>query len=218
MFGAESIIGGLRNSSFLIRESDQRPGEYAIALRWQNMPRHIRISKHPTGKLYVSDAKDFSSIEDLVEYYQHNSLGASFPEVSTTLKFPYWEVAKKKPAELLRRPTSSSDVLHNHPSEVPRRTSVPVDNMAVRRTSSPSEIPVSPPLPSRQHIHEDRGHWCEVLYDFVAEYPGELSMKRNWKIKLLSKETDRDRWWLGEYQGRTGLFPSNFVKELKEVV
>ena len=161
--------------------------------------------------------------------------------------------------------------------------------MAVRRTSSPSEIPVSPPLPSRQHIHEDRGHWCEVLYDFVAEFPGELSMKvsilrsstlltsrctphlslhssplaalltsrctphlslhssplaalltsrctphsslyflslpilhelimflfptvhhvflhcclqRNWKIKLLSKETDRDRWWLGEYQGR----------------
>ena len=58
------------------------------------MPKHIKIMKHPTAdRLYVSDACDFGNITDLVQYYQTNTLGLSFPGVDTTLKYPYKEIA-----------------------------------------------------------------------------------------------------------------------------
>ena len=58
------------------------------------MPKHIKITKNPTtDRLYVSDACDFATITELVQYYQTNTLGVSFPGVDTTLKYPYKEVA-----------------------------------------------------------------------------------------------------------------------------
>lgn len=57
------------------------------------MPKHIKIMKHPSfERYYVSDACEFPSIQKLVEYYQTNSLGVSFPGVDTTLKHPYKDV------------------------------------------------------------------------------------------------------------------------------
>lgn len=57
------------------------------------MPKHIKVTKHPTSdRLYVSDACDFATITELVQYYQTNTLGVSFPGVDTTLKYPYKDV------------------------------------------------------------------------------------------------------------------------------
>ena len=45
-------------------------------------------------RFYVSDACDFGSIPELVDYYQKNTLGVSFPGVHTTLKYPYLDVVE----------------------------------------------------------------------------------------------------------------------------
>ena len=70
----------------------------SMSVRWNGMPKHIKIMKHPTQeRLYVSDACDFSTITELVQYYQTNTLGVSFPGVDTTLKYPYKEVTSYPP-------------------------------------------------------------------------------------------------------------------------
>ena len=51
-----------------------------------------------TDKLYVSDACDFSTIPELVEYYHKNTLGQSFPGVDTTLKYSYLDVMEGRAA------------------------------------------------------------------------------------------------------------------------
>ena len=61
---AEQALHGMRDGVFLIRESDVRPGEYAIALKWNKLPKHIKICKHPdTAKFFVSDICEFLSVE-----------------------------------------------------------------------------------------------------------------------------------------------------------
>ena len=81
---------------------------YYLFCRWNRMPKHIKVSKHAdTKKFFVSDVCEFLSVEvshlsmpahvdyilflmkELVAYYQHNSLGSSFPGVDTTLRYPY---------------------------------------------------------------------------------------------------------------------------------
>lgn len=83
------------------------------------MPMYIKILKHPvTHKFCISDECEFFSIEvywfyvgvcyasantavyhcqfqqELVGYYQQNSLGSSFPGVNTTLRYPYHDTAE----------------------------------------------------------------------------------------------------------------------------
>ena len=59
------------------------------------MPKHIKIMRNPqTERFYVSDACDFDSIQELVEYYQRNTLGVSFPGVDTTLRIAYSDVPR----------------------------------------------------------------------------------------------------------------------------
>ena len=66
-----------------------------IIHRWSGMPKHIKIMRNSqTERFYVSDACDFDSIEELVDYYQKNTLGVSFPGVDTTLRIPYSEAAR----------------------------------------------------------------------------------------------------------------------------
>jgi hypothetical protein len=47
------------------------------------------------------------------------------------------------------------------------------------------------------------------LYDFVAEDEGELSFTKG--DTLIIHSTDGE-WWEGEYNGKRGLLPSNYVK------
>ncbi len=95
---AEQALYRMQDGVFLIRQSDVRPGEYAIALkwvivvflqflllidfycRWNRMPKHIKVSKHAdTRKFYVSDVCEFLSVEvsncaELNMFYSHACL------------------------------------------------------------------------------------------------------------------------------------------------
>nr|XP_034300289.1 guanine nucleotide exchange factor VAV2-like isoform X10 [Crassostrea gigas] len=79
------------NGTFLIRVSENpgRKGELSLSIRYDNQVRHIRVEKNVEGLFYLADTKFFSSLPELVEFYQENSLADSFPGVDTTLKFPF---------------------------------------------------------------------------------------------------------------------------------
>lgn len=52
-----------------------------------------------------------------------------------------------------------------------------------------------------------------VAYDYIAQNPDELSLKKGMKIRVLGVE--EDGWWMGVDEfGRRGVFPYNFVKRI----
>lgn len=54
--------------------------------------------------------------------------------------------------------------------------------------------------------------YCTVNYDYQGQESDELTIKPGDVIKLLEKQ-DAD-WWLGELNGRTGIFPATYVEEM----
>ena len=56
-----------------------------------------------------------------------------------------------------------------------------------------------------------------ALFDFKAENADELPFKKGDKIKILSKDSGiaGDGWWAGEANGNQGVFPIEYVSELK---
>jgi hypothetical protein len=52
---------------------------------------------------------------------------------------------------------------------------------------------------------------CEALFDYVAQQPDELTLKKGEVIVILEKMPDG--WWKGQIGGRTGVFPANYVKD-----
>lgn len=144
--------------------------------RWKRMPKHIKICKHPdTKRFYVSDVTDFHSVwvsslpvhirhtltcrhsphlQELVSYYQTNSLGTSFPGVDTTLRVPYKDVVDTRargttnppplPPSRSHQPLPSpitlperemwAEVLFNFSSEFPDEMSIEVRQLTCTRT------------------------------------------------------------------------------------
>jgi len=49
-----------------------------------------------------------------------------------------------------------------------------------------------------------------ALYPYAAQHADELSFPKDAVINVLKKD-DPD-WWSGEYNGATGVFPSNYVQ------
>lgn len=90
------------------------------------------------------------SLQELVAYYQQNSLGSSFPGVDTTLRYPYKE-------------------LMEGPGTRPRSTSNPPGPPLLPPAPHPMHV-ASPPLPAGDK-------WANVLFTFVAEFPDELTIE-----------------------------------------
>jgi hypothetical protein len=64
--------------------------------------------------------------------------------------------------------------------------------------------PALPPKPLKK---------CVALYDFEAQAPEDLPFKFGDVISVLAEEGE---WWKGELNGRTGYFPSNYVRIVSE--
>ncbi|KAL8966831.1 MAG: hypothetical protein Q9183_003192 [Haloplaca sp. 2 TL-2023] len=56
----------------------------------------------------------------------------------------------------------------------------------------------------------DQGHTATALYDYEAAEDNELSFPENAKITGI--QFPDDDWWSGEYRGKEGLFPANYVQ------
>ncbi|KAJ8278143.1 hypothetical protein GJAV_G00084330 [Gymnothorax javanicus] len=56
--------------------------------------------------------------------------------------------------------------------------------------------------------------YCKVLFPYEAQNEDELSIKEGEIVAIISKDCADAGWWLGEVNGRQGVFPDNFVKLL----
>ncbi|KAL8813729.1 MAG: hypothetical protein Q9223_002453 [Gallowayella weberi] len=56
----------------------------------------------------------------------------------------------------------------------------------------------------------DKGHTATALYDYDAQEDNELSFPET--AKITGVDFPDDDWWSGEYKGKQGLFPANYVQ------
>ena len=78
-----SLSSGI-NGSFLIRESESKPGQYSISLRYDGRVFHYRIHIDPsTGQYYVTPESKFETLGELVKHHSKNPDG-----LTTTLHYP----------------------------------------------------------------------------------------------------------------------------------
>lgn len=54
---------------------------------------------------------------------------------------------------------------------------------------------------------------CRVVYSYTQEHEDELSLKTGQLIKVIGEE--EEGWWRGILNGKEGVFPSNFVEEIR---
>ena len=52
-----------------------------------------------------------------------------------------------------------------------------------------------------------------ALFAYTAQHSDELSFKKDDIITILERGADPD-WWKGELDGRSGLFPANYIRPL----
>lgn len=72
----------------------------------------------------------------------------------------------------------------------------------------PDTAPRLPPKPVKEQ--------CLVLFPYTAQNEDELTLEEGQTIQIISREVEDKGWWKGEVDGRTGVFPDNFVKLLVE--
>jgi len=53
-----------------------------------------------------------------------------------------------------------------------------------------------------------------ALYTFHAAEPGDLGFKKGDIITITKRTDSKNDWWTGQVDGRTGIFPSNYVESL----
>ncbi|NWS40510.1 CD2AP protein, partial [Probosciger aterrimus] len=70
-----------------------------------------------------------------------------------------------------------------------------------------------PHPPSKSFKKRSKKRQCKVLFEYVPQNEDELELKLGDVIDI--NEEVEEGWWSGTLNGRTGLFPSNFVKELE---
>ncbi|KAM4533336.1 SH3 domain-containing kinase-binding protein 1 isoform 2-T2 [Odontesthes bonariensis] len=56
---------------------------------------------------------------------------------------------------------------------------------------------------------------CKVLFPYEGQNEDELSLKEGDIINIITKDCADAGWWMGEFGGRQGVFPDNFVKLLE---
>ena len=53
---------------------------------------------------------------------------------------------------------------------------------------------------------------ARAIYDYEARASDELSFKRHDVIEVLGRDDEDEGWYRGVLNGRTGLFPNNYVQ------
>ncbi|XP_036406495.1 CD2-associated protein isoform X1 [Megalops cyprinoides] len=69
-----------------------------------------------------------------------------------------------------------------------------------------------PPSQPRSFKKKSKKRQCKVLFEYLPQNEDELELKVGDVIDI--KEEVEEGWWSGTMNGKSGLFPSNFVKEL----
>ncbi|KAM8810113.1 CD2-associated protein [Eudromia elegans] len=72
-----------------------------------------------------------------------------------------------------------------------------------------------PHPPCKSFKKRSKKRQCKVLFEYIPQNEDELELKVGDVIDI--NEEVEEGWWSGTLNGKSGLFPSNFVKELESV-
>ncbi|KAL2306945.1 hypothetical protein Nmel_004894, partial [Mimus melanotis] len=72
-----------------------------------------------------------------------------------------------------------------------------------------------PHPPSKGFKKKSKKRQCKVLFEYIPQNEDELELKLGDVIDIIDEV--EEGWWSGILNGKAGMFPSNFVKELESV-
>uniref|UniRef100_A0A8C7WYN4 Osteoclast-stimulating factor 1 n=1 Tax=Oryzias sinensis TaxID=183150 RepID=A0A8C7WYN4_9TELE len=90
----------------------------------------------------------------------------------------------------------------------PRSIEVDREGVKVRKASSVATETMKTEPESKSKGREQ----CKVLFPYEAQNEDELTLKEGDIINIITKDCADAGWWMGEFGGRQGVFPDNFVK------
>ncbi|CAH2245765.1 CD2-associated isoform X1 [Pelobates cultripes] len=74
---------------------------------------------------------------------------------------------------------------------------------------------MGPPPQAKPLKKKSKKRQCKVLFDYLPQNEDELELKAGEILDII--EEVEEGWWSGSHGGKSGLFPSNFVKEVDTV-
>ncbi|KAI0353165.1 BAR-domain-containing protein [Trametes cingulata] len=70
-----------------------------------------------------------------------------------------------------------------------------------------------PPPPPLKPKPKPAAQYVVALYDFAAQADGDLDFKAGDRIEVIERTDSTEDWWTGRLNGRTGVFPGNYVQD-----
>lgn len=94
--------------------------------------------------------------------------------------------------------------------------SIAVSKAPSNQSSASLAAPPGPPPSQRRTSVSSttKGEYAEAIYDYAPQQSDDLKLTRGDKITVLEKVSDA--WWKGSVNGRSGMFPANYVKLYSE--
>ena len=93
------------HGSFLVRESDSRPGSYSLSVRYKDRVIHYMINRQGAGRIFLIRRKTFSTIPDLIYYYKRYADG-----LCVNLKAPCLNSEKPQTAGLSKEANEAWEI------------------------------------------------------------------------------------------------------------
>ena len=93
------------HGSFLVRRSESRPGSYSLSVRNTDGVNHYKIWRQGTGRFFIIPEKTFSTIPDLIYYYEMQSDG-----LCVNLKAPCLNSGKPQTAGLSKEANEAWEI------------------------------------------------------------------------------------------------------------
>ena len=79
---SESYLKNAEAGTFLVRESETRPGTLSLSVRAESVEDGATVIKHfcirtksTTGEVFISNKIEFPSVHDLINYYKQHKGG-----------------------------------------------------------------------------------------------------------------------------------------------
>ncbi|XP_067088172.1 GRB2-related adapter protein 2a [Osmerus mordax] len=213
---AEEVLMSHQVGSFLIRGSQNSPGDFSISVRHEFDVQHFKVMKDGRGAYFLW-AEKFTSLNKMVNYYKTNSISK---QSEIFLYDGSQDGRSLATTQQMKRGSLPEQRSQGHQASglVPRRASEQSHSQtskrvleerahtigSVGRSSPAASLPVprrtSEPTPLPQ---------VKALYDFIAEEEDELGFSVGDVIEVIDRPDPS--WWRGRLRGKSGLFPSNYI-------